>query len=60
MQCPTCQRTWPDEFKVCPICALPLQAEIGPGASGAIAQGAGAAAGPRGIAISGIVQGTSP
>ncbi|MBM4430744.1 MAG: NACHT domain-containing protein, partial [Chloroflexi bacterium] len=27
MHCTTCQRTWPDEFRVCPICGLPLGGE---------------------------------
>ncbi|MBN1954260.1 MAG: NACHT domain-containing protein [Anaerolineae bacterium] len=39
MQCPKCGKVWPDEFNVCPICAVSLQAEIAAGASGAIAQG---------------------
>ncbi len=59
MQCPNCQRTWPDEFRVCPICAVSLQAEMGQGASGAIAQGPGAAAaGRRGVTIGGSVSGS--
>jgi len=27
MQCLNCNRDWPDEFKVCPLCAAPLTAE---------------------------------
>ena len=51
MQCPICERTWPDEFKVCPLCAVPLSAAVEEGASGAAAQGPGAqAAGERGVA----------
>jgi formylglycine-generating enzyme required for sulfatase activity len=57
MQCPNCQRTWPDEFKGCPICLIPFSAEMGEGASGAIAQEGGVAAGAEGIAIGGDVTG---
>ncbi|MBN1954409.1 MAG: SUMF1/EgtB/PvdO family nonheme iron enzyme [Anaerolineae bacterium] len=50
MRCPRCGKVWPDEFNVCPICAVSLQAEIAEGASGAVAQGAGAqAAGERAL-----------
>ncbi len=57
MQCPTCQRTWPDEFKVCPTCGITLKAEMGEGASGAIAQAGGVASGSRGVAVGGDVEG---
>ncbi|HHS96674.1 MAG TPA: NACHT domain-containing protein, partial [Chloroflexi bacterium] len=59
MKCPTCQREWPDEFRVCPICAVPLQAQIGEGATGAVAQGPGATAASEGsIAVAGSVFGS--
>jgi formylglycine-generating enzyme required for sulfatase activity len=51
MQCPSCQRTWPDEYKGCPICLTPFRAEMGEGASGAIAQAGGVAAGAGGVAV---------
>ncbi len=57
MQCPSCQRTWPDEFKVCPVCVVSLSAEMGEGASGAIAQAGGVAAGAGGVAVGGDVHG---
>jgi formylglycine-generating enzyme required for sulfatase activity len=51
MECPTCQRTWPDEFKFCPHCGVSFEAEIAEGASGAVAQGPHAkAAGRAGVA----------
>lgn len=51
MQCPICERTWPDEFKGCPICLVPFSAALEEEASGAIAQGPDAqAAGERGVA----------
>lgn len=59
MQCPNCGRDWPDEFKVCPICAVNLSAQVGEASSAAIAQGAGAAAAEdRSIAVSGPVFGS--
>jgi formylglycine-generating enzyme required for sulfatase activity/energy-coupling factor transporter ATP-binding protein EcfA2 len=56
MQCPNCNEVWPDKFKVCPMCGISLRAEMGVGASGAIAQGVGtAAAGTDSIAVAGSV-----
>jgi predicted NACHT family NTPase len=57
MQCPSCQRTWPDEFNLCPMCGVSLSAEMGEGASGAIAQAGGVAAGAGGVAVRGDVHG---
>lgn len=30
MECPNCGEMWPDGFKVCPRCVVPLQAVINP------------------------------
>jgi formylglycine-generating enzyme required for sulfatase activity len=57
MQCPNCKRTWPDEFNLCPMCGVTLKAEMGEGASGAIAQGGSVAAGAGGVAVRGDVHG---
>ena len=57
MQCPNCSEVWPDEFKVCPMCTVSLSAELGEGASGAIAQAGSVAAGARGVAVGGDVHG---
>jgi formylglycine-generating enzyme required for sulfatase activity len=57
MQCPNCKRTWPDEFNLCPMCGVTLKAEMGAGASGAIAQAGGVAAGAGGVAVGGDVHG---
>ena len=48
MKCASCRREWPNEFKVCPLCAASLHAELGEVASGAIAQAGARAAGERG------------
>jgi formylglycine-generating enzyme required for sulfatase activity len=57
MQCPQCGEEWPDRFKVCPVCAISLSAEVS--GSGAIAQGEGAAAaGEGGVAVGGDVHGS--
>jgi formylglycine-generating enzyme required for sulfatase activity len=57
MQCPDCKRTWPDEFNLCPMCGVTLKAEMGEGASGAVAQAGGVAAGAGGVAVGGDVHG---
>lgn len=57
MQCPNCNRTWPDEFRGCPICMVPLIAQIGEGASGAIAQQGSVAAATGSAAVGGDVGG---
>ncbi len=57
MQCPNCKRAWPDEFNLCPMCGVTLKAEMGEGASGAIAQAGGVAAGAGGVAVGGDVHG---
>lgn len=52
MQCPNCNRNWPDEFKVCPICAAPLsttQAVVE--GSGAVAQKDSVAASTGAVAV---------
>ena len=51
MQCPVCQRTFPDEYPGCPYCLIPFSATLAEGASGAAAHGPQAqAAGERGVA----------
>ncbi len=51
MQCPICQRTFPDEYPGCPYCLIPFSATLAEGASGAVAQGPQSqAAGQRGVA----------
>jgi formylglycine-generating enzyme required for sulfatase activity len=57
MQCPNCKEVWPDKFKVCPVCVVSLSAEMGEGASGAIAQDGSVAAGAGGVAVGGDVHG---
>jgi hypothetical protein len=59
MQCPNCHKVWPDDFKVCPICAVTLvtlTAEMAEGASGVLAQGAGAEA-AGGVVVGGDLVG---
>lgn len=59
MRCLNCGRVWPDEYRVCPLCAVTLSAEIGEDASGAIAQGQeSAAASTGGLAVAGSVYGS--
>lgn len=36
MQCANCQRQWPDDYKVCPICTAPLGAAAAAGEGGAV------------------------
>ena len=57
MQCLKCSKVWPDEYVVCPLCGVSLSAELGEGASGAIAQAGGVAAGAGGVAVGGDVRG---
>jgi len=58
MRCPNCGKNCNDTFKFCPDCGAPLRAELGPGASGGVAQGEGAvAAGTGGVAVGGDVHG---
>jgi formylglycine-generating enzyme required for sulfatase activity len=57
MQCSNCSRMWPDEFKGCPICVVPLGAAMMEGASGAIAQDHSLAVGERGVGVDGGVGG---
>jgi formylglycine-generating enzyme required for sulfatase activity len=55
MQCPNCHKVWPDDFKVCPHCAVSLTAELAEDASGAIAQGPEVVATGGGAYVGGTV-----
>ncbi len=39
MQCPTCHKVWPDDFKMCPHCMVVLKAEMAEGTSGDLVGG---------------------
>jgi len=41
VRCTMCERDWPDEFRVCPICGLPLRPEAQAEAAGKVDKAAG-------------------